>query len=164
MIGLGSDKNDNARIGDWRQIDYWYLGEKVSWEIKGEGAAFIQVVLKVDYISDSTTNVGRALKMESVMSSFRLLMAENNRYVKLAFLQLNLYMVTSICAGQPQSVRGNLNLCRATSICAKQPQSVQNNLNSCKTTSIRAEKKNPKSNGLFQEAKTNFRTRNFFSG
>ena len=164
MIGLGSDKNDNARIGDWRQIDYWYLGEKVSWEIKGEGAAFIQVVLKVDYISDSTTNVGRALKMESVMSSFRLFMAENNRYVKLAFLQLNLYMVTSICAGQPQSVRGNLNLCRATSICAKQPQSVQNNLNSCKTTSIRAEKKNPKSNGLFQEAKTNFRTRNFFSG
>ena len=164
MIGLGSDKNDNARIGDWRQIDYWYLGEKVSWEIKGEGAAFIQVVLKVDYISDSTTNVGRALKMESVMSSFRLLMAENNSYVKLAFLQLNLYMVTSICAGQPQSVRGNLNLCRATSICAKQPQSVQNNLNSCKTTSIRAEKKNPKSNGLFQEAKTNFRTRNFFSG
>ena len=102
--------------------------------------------------------------MESVMSSFRLFMAENNRYVKLAFLQLNLYMVTSICAGQPQSVRGNLNLCRATSICAKQPQSVQNNLNSCKTTSIRAEKKNPKSNGLFQEAKTNFRTRNFFSG
>ena len=102
--------------------------------------------------------------MESVMSSFRLLMAENNSYVKLAFLQLNLYMVTSICAGQPQSVRGNLNLCRATSICAKQPQSVQNNLNSCKTTSIRAEKKNPKSNGLFQEAKTNFRTRNFFSG
>ena len=102
--------------------------------------------------------------MESVMSSFRLFMAENNRYVKLAFLQLNLYMVTSIGAEQPQSVRGNLNLCRATSICAKQPQSVQNNLNSCKTTSIRAEKKNPKSNGLFQEAKTNFRTRNFFSG
>ena len=55
-------------------------------------------MLKVDYISDSTTNVGRALKMESVMSSFRLLMAENNSYVKLAFLQLNLYMVTSICA------------------------------------------------------------------
>ena len=164
MIGLGSDKNDNARIGDWRQIDYWYLGEKVSWEIKGEGAAFIQVVLKVDYISDSTTNVGRALKMESVMSSFRLLMAENNSYVKLAFLQLNLYMVTSICAGQPQSVRGNLNLCRATSICAKQPQSVQNNLNSCKTTSIRAEKKNPKSNGLFQRDKMNFRTQAFFSG
>ena len=146
MIGLGSDKNDNARIGDWRQIDYWYLGEKVSWEIKGEGAAFIQVVLKVDYISDSTTNVGRALKMESVMSSFRL------------------FMATSIGARQPQSVQGNLNLCRATSICAKQPQSVQNNLNSCKTTSIRAEKKNPKSNGLFQEAKTIFRTRNFFSG
>ena len=146
MIGLGSDKNDNARIGDWRQIDYWYLGEKVSWEIKGEGAAFIQVVLKVDYISDSTTNVGRALKMESVMSSFRL------------------FMATSIGARQPQSVQGNLNLCRATSICAKQPQSVQNNLNSCKTTSIRAQKKNPKSNGLFQEAKTNFRTRNFFSG
>ena len=120
--------------------------------------------LKVDYISDSTTNVERALKMESVMSSFSLFMAENDRYVKLAFLQLNLYMVTSICAGQPQSVRGNLNLCRATSICAKQPQSVQNNLNSCKTTSIRAEKKKPKSNGLFQEAKTNFRTRNFFSG
>ena len=146
MIGLGSDKNDNARIGDWRQIDYWYLGEKVSWEIKGEGAAFIQVVLKVDYISDSTTNVGRALKMESVMSSFRL------------------FMATSIGARQPQSVQGNLNLCRATSICAKQPQSVQNNLNSCKTTSICAEKKKPKSNGLFQEAKTNFRTRNFFSG
>ena len=146
MIGLGSDKNDNARIGDWRQIDYWYLGEKVSWEIKGEGAAFIQVVLKVDYISDSTTNVERALKMESVMSSFRL------------------FMATSIGARQPQSVQGNLNLCRATSICAKQPQSVQNNLNSCKTTSIRAEKKTPKSNGLFQEAKTNFRTRNFFSG
>ena len=146
MIGLGSDKNDNARIGDWRQIDYWYLGEKVSWEIKGEGAAFIQVVLKVDYISDSTTNVERALKMESVMSSFRL------------------FMATSIGARQPQSVQGNLNLCRATSICAKQPQSVQNNLNSCKTTSIRAEKKKPKSNGLFQEAKTNFRTRNFFSG
>ena len=111
--------------------------------------------LKVDYISDSTTNVERALKMESVMSSFRLFMAENNRYVKLAFLQLNLYMVTSICAGQPQSVRGNLNLCRATSICAKQPQSVQNNLNSCKTTSIRAEKKNPESNGLFQGDKMN---------
>ena len=146
MIGLGSDKNDNARIGDRRQIDYWYLGEKVSWEIKGEGAAFIQVVLKVDYISDSTTNVGRALKMESVMSSFRL------------------FMATSIGARQPQSVQGNLNLCRATSICAKQPQSVQNNLNSCKTTSIRAQKKNPKSNGLFQEAKTIFRTRNFFSG
>ena len=164
MIGVGSNKNDNARIGDWRQIDYWYLGEKVSWEIKGEGAAFIQVVLKVDYISDSTTNVGRALKMESVMSSFRLLMAENNRYVKLAFLQLNLYMVTSICAGQPQSVRGNLNLCRATSICAKQPQSVQNNLNSCKTTSIRAEKKKTKSNGLFQRDKMNFRTQAFFSG
>ena len=122
MIGLGSDKNDNARIGDWRQIDYWYLGEKVSWEIKGEGAAFIQVVLKVDYISDSTTNVGtgRALKMESVRSSFRL------------------FMATSICAGQPQSVQGNLNLCRATSICAGQPQSVQNNLNLCKTTSIHA--------------------------
>ena len=84
--------------------------------------------------------------MESVMSSFRL------------------FMATSIGARQPQSVQGNLNLCRATSICAKQPQSVQNNLNSCKTTSIRAEKKNPKSNGLFQEAKTNFRTRNFFSG
>ena len=120
MIRLGSDKNDNARIGDWRQIDYWYLGEKVSWEIKGEGAAFIQVVLKVDYISDSTTNVGRALKMESVMSSFRL------------------FMATSIGARQPQSVQGNLNLCRATSICAKQPQSVQNNLNLCKTTSIHA--------------------------
>ena len=102
--------------------------------------------------------------MESVMSSFRLLMAENNSYVKLAFLQLNLYMVTSICAGQPQSVRGNLNLCRATSICAKQPQSVQNNLNSCKTTSIRAEKKKPKSNGLFQRDKMNFRTQAFFSG
>ena len=153
MIGLGSDKNDNARIGDWRQIDYWYLGEKVSWEIKGEGAAFIQVVLKVDYISDSTTNVGRALKMESVMSSFRL------------------FMATSIGARQPQSVEGNLNLCRATSICAGQPQSVQNNLNLCKTTSIHAKqpqfvqrKKTPKSNGLFQEAKTNFGTRNFFSG
>ena len=102
--------------------------------------------------------------MESVMSSFRLFMAENNRYVKLAFLQLNLYMVTSIGAEQPQSVRGNLNLCRATSICAKQPQSVQNNLNSCKTTSIRAEKKNPKSNGLFQGDKMIFRTRIFFSG
>ena len=153
MIGLGSDKNDNERIGDWRQIDYWYLGEKVSWEIKGEGAAFIQVVLKVDYISDSTTNVGRALKMESVMSSFRL------------------FMATSICAGQPQSVQGNLNLCRATSICAGQPQSVQNNLNLCKTTSIHAKqpqfmqrKKTPQSNDLFQEAKTNFRTRNFFFG
>ena len=84
--------------------------------------------------------------MESVMSSFRL------------------FMATSIGARQPQSVQGNLNLCRATSICAKQPQSVQNNLNSCKTTSIRAQKKNPKSNGLFQEAKTIFRTRNFFSG
>ena len=120
--------------------------------------------LKVDYISDSTTNVERALKMESVMSSFRLLMAENNSYVKLAFLQLNLYMVTSICAGQPQSVQGNLNLCKTTSICAKQPQSVQNNLNSCKTTSIRAEKKNPKSNGLFQRDKLNFRTQAFFSG
>ena len=116
MIGLGSDKNDNARIGDWRQIDYWYLGEKVSWEIKGEGAAFIQVVLKVDYISDSTTNVGtgRALKMESVMSSFRL------------------FMATSIGARQPQSVQGNLNLCKTTSICAKQPQFMQNNLNSCR--------------------------------
>ena len=102
--------------------------------------------LKVDYISDSTTNIEKALEMESVMSSFRL------------------FMATSIGARQPQSVQGNLNLCRATSICAKQPQSVQNNLNSCKTTSIRAEKKNPKSNGLFQEAKTNFRTRNFFSG
>ena len=78
------------------------------------------------------------------MSSFRLLMAENNSYVKLAFLQLNLYMVTSICAGQPQSV--------------------QNNLNSCKTTSIRAEKKNPKSNGLFQGDKMIFRTRIFFAG
>ena len=76
--------------------------------------------------------------MESVMSSFRLFMAENNRYVKLAFLQLNLYMVTSIGAGQPQSVQGNLNLCRATSICAGQPQSVQNNLNLCKITSIHA--------------------------
>ena len=162
MIGLGSDKNDNARIGDWRQIDYWYLGEKVSWEIKGEGAAFIQVVLKVDYISDSTTNVGRALKMESVMSSFRLLMAENNSYVKLAFLQLNLYMVTSICAGQPQSVRGNLNLCRATSICAKQPQSVQNNLNSCKTTSIRAEKKKQKVTAYFRGIKWFFEPE-FFS-
>ena len=71
---------------------------------------------------------------------------------------------TSICAEQPQSVRGNLNLCRATSICAKQPQSVQNNLNSCKTTSIRAEKKNPKSNGLFQRYKMNFRTQAFFYG
>ena len=70
--------------------------------------------------------------MESVMSSFRLLMAENNSYVKLAFLQLNLYMVTSICAGQPQSVQGNLNLCKTTSICAKQPQFMQNNLNSCR--------------------------------
>ena len=107
MIGLGSDKNDNARIGDWRQIDYWYLGEKVSWEIKGEGAAFIQVVLKVDYISDSTTNVGRALKMESVMSSFRL------------------FMATSIGGRQPQSVQNNLNLCKTTSIHAKQPQFVQ---------------------------------------
>ena len=144
MIGLGSDKNDNAIIGDWRQIDYWYSGEKVSWEIKGEGAAFIQVVLKVDYISDSTTNVERALKMESVMSSFRLLMAENNSYVKLAFLQLNLYMVTSICALQPQSV--------------------QSNLNSCKATSIRAQQLNPKSNGLFQGDRINFRTQDFFSG
>ena len=63
--------------------------------------------------------------MESVMSSFRLLMAENNSYVKLAFLQLNLYMVTSICAGQPQSVQNNLNLCKTTSIHAKQPQFVQ---------------------------------------
>ena len=76
--------------------------------------------LKVDFISDSTTNTERALKMESVMSSFRL------------------FMATSICAGQPQSVQGNLNLCRATSICAGQPQSVQNNLNLCKTTSIHA--------------------------
>ena len=138
MIRLGSDKNDNARIGDWRQIDYWYLGEKVSWEIKGEGAAFIQVVLKVDYISDSTTNVGRALKMESVMSSFRL------------------FMATSIGARQPQSVQGNLNLCRATSICAKQPQSVQNNLNSCKTTSICAEKKNQKVTAYFRRLKRIF--------
>ena len=145
MIGLGSDKNDNARIGDWRQIDYWYLGEKVSWEIKGEGAAFIQVVLKVDYISDSTTNVGRALKMESVMSSFRL------------------FMATSIGARQPQSVQGNLNLCRATSICAKQPQSVQNNLNSCKTSSIHAKqaqfvhrKKNPKVTAYFRRLKRIF--------
>ena len=113
---------------------------------QGEGAAFIQVVLKVDYIYDSTTNVGRALKMESVMSSFRL------------------FKATSIGARQPQSVQGNLNLCRATSICAKQPQSVQNNLNSCKTTSIRAEKKTPKSNGLFQRDKMNFRTQAFFSG
>ena len=91
--------------------------------------------------------------MESVMSSFRL------------------FMATSIGGRQPQSVQGNLNLCRATSICAGQPQSVQNNLNLCKTTSIHAKqpqfvqrKKTPKSNGLFQEAKTNFRTRNFFSG
>ena len=76
--------------------------------------------LKVDFISDSATNAERALKMESVMSSFRL------------------FMATSICAGQPQSVQGNLNLCRATSICAGQPQSVQNNLNLCKTTSIHA--------------------------
>ena len=94
--------------------------------------------LKVDYISDSTTNVERALKMESVMSSFRLLMAENNRYVKLAFLQLNLYMVTSICALQPQSV--------------------QSNLNSCNATSIRAQQLDPKSKGLFQGAKMIFRT------
>merc|ERR1711940_410942 len=92
-------------------------------------------VLKVDYISDSTTNVERALKMESVMSSFRL------------------FMATSIGARQPQSVQGNLNLCRATSICAKQPQSVQNNLNSCKTTSIRAEKKTPKVTVYFRGLK-----------
>ena len=65
-------------------------------------------------------NVERALKMESVMSSFRL------------------FMATSIGGRQPQSVQGNLNLCRATSICAGQPQSVQNNLNLCKTTSIHA--------------------------
>ena len=63
--------------------------------------------LKVDYISDSTTNVERALKMESVMSSFRL------------------FMATSIGARQPQSVQGNLNLCKTTSIHAKQPQFVQ---------------------------------------
>ena len=75
--------------------------------------------------------------MESVMSSFRLFMAENNGYVKLAFLQLNLYMVTSICAWH---------------------------LNRCKATSIRAEQLNPKSNGLFQGAKMSFRTRTFFSG
>ena len=37
--------------------------------------------LKFDFITDSTTNVERALQMESVMSSFRLIMAENNRYV-----------------------------------------------------------------------------------
>jgi len=96
-------------------------------------------VLKVDYISDSTTNVGRALKMESVMSSFRL------------------FMATSIGARQPQSVQGNLNLCRATSICAKQPQSVQNNLNSGKTTSIRAEKKkNQKVTAYFRRLKRIF--------
>ena len=57
--------------------------------------------LKVDYISDSTTNVERALKMESVMSSFRL------------------FMATSIGARQPQSVQDNLNLCKTTSIRAQ---------------------------------------------
>ena len=76
---------------------------------------------------------------------------------KLVQDNLNLCKATSICAGQPQSVQGNLNLCKTTSICAKQPQFMQNNLNSCT-------EKNPKSNGLFQEAKTIFRTRNFFSG
>ena len=100
--------------------------------------------LKVDYISDSTTNVERALKMESVMSSFRL------------------FMATSIGARQPQSVQGNLNLCRATSICAKQPQSVQNNLNSCKTTSIRAEEKNQKVTAYFRGIKWFFQPE-FFS-
>ena len=117
MIGLGSDKHDNARIGDWRQIDYWYLK-------RFHGRSRVRELhlykLKVDYISDSTTNVEWALKMESVMSSFRL------------------FMATSIGARQPQSVQGNHNLCRATSICARQPQSVQGNLNLCKTTSIHA--------------------------
>ena len=80
--------------------------------------------LKVDCISDSTTNVERALKMESVMSSFRLFIDKNTGNVELDILQLN----------------------------------------RCKATSIRAEQLNPKSNGLFQETKTNFRTRNFFSG
>merc|ERR1711940_181299 len=76
-------------------------------------------VLKVDYISDSTTNVGRALKMESVMSSFRLFMATSNG------------------ARQPQSVQGNLDLCKTTSICAKQPQFMQNNLNLCREKKTR---------------------------
>ena len=31
-----------SRIGDWRQIDYWYFGEKIPWEIKCEGTAFMQ--------------------------------------------------------------------------------------------------------------------------
>ena len=83
--------------------------------------------LKVDYISDSTTNLERTLKMESVMSSFRLFKDKNNGNIELDILQLNLYMVTSICAGQPQSVQSNLNLCKATSICAKQPQFVHSN-------------------------------------
>ena len=48
-----------------------------------------------------------ALKMESVMSSFRLFIDKNNSYVELAISQLNLYMVTSICARQPQSVHSN---------------------------------------------------------
>ena len=109
--------------------------------------------LKVDYISDETTNKERKLKMESVMSSFRLFIDKNTGNVELDILQLNLCMATSIGARQPQSVQGNLNLCRATSICAKQPQSVQNNLNSCKTTSIRAEKKNQKVTAYFRGIK-----------
>ena len=44
-----------------------------------------------------------------------------------AFLQLKLYLVTSICALQPQSVHCNLNLCKSTSIRAKQPQFVHCN-------------------------------------
>ena len=54
--------------------------------------------LKVDCISDSTTNIERAFKMESVTFSFRLFI-DKTIFVELAFLQLNLYMVTSICAG-----------------------------------------------------------------
>ena len=100
--------------------------------------------LKVDYISDSTTNIERALKMESVTSSCRL------------FIDKIIDMLSwPSCA---QSVHGNLNLCRVTSICALQPQSVQSNLNSCKATSIRAQQLNPKSKGLFQGAKMIFRT------
>ena len=90
--------------------------------------------LKVDYISDETTNKERNLKMESVMSSFRLFIDKNNGNVELDILQLNLYMTTSICAWQPQSVHGNLNQCMATSICAWQPQLVQGNLNPCRAT------------------------------
>ena len=104
---LAKNKQCGGRGGALPQSVHGNLNLCIATSICARARELHLYKLKVDYISDSTTNIERTLKMESVMSSFRLVINKNNGNVELDILQLNLYMVTSIGARQPQSVQSN---------------------------------------------------------